>query len=1018
MKTIFLKKLLFVAIFSLSIFSVYPQNTGYKKWKVNYDKGLELIEIDSLDKALPHLKKSLELAELIKIDSIAIKSLDQLSKIHENLGNYKEAESVIKYTLKLTENTVGKSSKEYSDKLQQLSIIHKRRSNYKKAVQTALLSNEIIKSIYGTSSLEYIDNLSNLSKVYAEISEYDLAISIQKKVLQYFENKDKTSDEYAYACFTMSYLNHYVNEYESEIEYMKKAMAIYGEDHVASSTFNNNIGLAHQNLGNHEQALLYFLNALKKTKNKKNKGYAIRLQNLAFSYASLGEFDKAETTYNDVLDIWNEFLDKKHKDYGKLLNNIGKLYRETGKYEKAKRLFKESLDHFSKNFDNNHTRYGYRLNDYASVLLELGQTSEAIDLMKGNLQLAIDNAKTNTEDFYNRQYNLAKAYNKAGNYNQALPLLKSAIENIPNILGDYHAKYGQMLKSLSYTYLGLGNIEKAIPLIESSNEILINQIDQIFNFRSEKEKQSFIKMLTRHFDDLQSLSLINDNFDRLNAINLNNQLMLKGLLLNSSKNVLTELSTLNDAKIDTMIVDFKTNKRLIAKVLTQPIIDREYSIDSLKNITNRKEAALVKLYSDNFKNNISLIKNWKQSQSKLKNKEIAIEFSHFKKIHKGMQTDSIMYVAYLFEASSKNPKMVPLFEERELRSILSKNNSPNELYKSKELHSLIWEPLSKHIKKKKNIFYSSSGLLNQLSLSAIPIRNNVLINRYNLIQLSNIDILANSKVEPDKSNALFIGGVNYEYSVISKNKEAIENNDKYNYLESAGLSNSRGTKSRGESWTYLPGTLTEIQTLKSQFETRGNSVDTLSKNKATEANFKKLSRNSPKILHIATHGFFYENLDIKAYGSANLSTEDQYRLSEDPLLRSGLILAGANYAWKNGTNPYEDEDGILTAMEISNLDLSNTDMVVLSACETGLGDIDGSEGVYGLQRAFKMAGVDFIVMSLWQVPDAETSEFMNVFYENWLNGKKVKLAFINAQRKMYRKYKNEPLKWAAFVLFE
>ncbi len=196
-------------------------------------------------------------------------------------------------------------------------------------------------------------------------------------------------------------------------------------------------------------------------------------------------------------------------------------------------------------------------------------------------------------------------------------------------------------------------------------------------------------------------------------------------------------------------------------------------------------------------------------------------------------------------------------------------------------------------------------------------------------------------------------------------------------------------------------------------------ISILTKSDATEASFKSLSGNSPSLIHIATHGFFYENLNMDASLESDLSTEDQYRLAEDPLLRSGLIFAGANYAWKNDVNPInEDEDGILTAMEISNLDLSNTDLVVLSACETGLGDIDGSEGVYGLQRAFKMAGVERLIMSLWEVPDEETSEFMKIFYNNWLKGSVIRDAFIYTQREMYNKYKTEPNKWAAFVLFE
>ena len=147
------------------------------------------------------------------------------------------------------------------------------------------------------------------------------------------------------------------------------------------------------------------------------------------------------------------------------------------------------------------------------------------------------------------------------------------------------------------------------------------------------------------------------------------------------------------------------------------------------------------------------------------------------------------------------------------------------------------------------------------------------------------------------------------------------------------------------------------------------------------------------------------------------NTNNQYQYAEDPLFRSALILSGANEAWINGSKDPET-DGILTAMEISNLDLANTDMVVLSACETGLGDIDGSEGVYGLQRAFKMAGVDIIVMSLWEVPDKETAEFMTLFYSKWLEGLDVRNAFNDTQKVMQERYKEEPLKWAAFVLFE
>jgi CHAT domain-containing protein len=130
------------------------------------------------------------------------------------------------------------------------------------------------------------------------------------------------------------------------------------------------------------------------------------------------------------------------------------------------------------------------------------------------------------------------------------------------------------------------------------------------------------------------------------------------------------------------------------------------------------------------------------------------------------------------------------------------------------------------------------------------------------------------------------------------------------------------------------------------------------------------------------------------------------------------VLAGGNYAWEHGHNPYEEDDGILLAKEISFMNLSKTQLVVLSACETGLGDINGSEGVMGLQRALKTAGVRYQVTTLWQVPDKETVEFMEAFYSEWLKGVSIEAAFITAQTTMMKKFPNSPFYWGAFVLYK
>ncbi|MBK6930351.1 MAG: CHAT domain-containing protein [Saprospirales bacterium] len=176
-----------------------------------------------------------------------------------------------------------------------------------------------------------------------------------------------------------------------------------------------------------------------------------------------------------------------------------------------------------------------------------------------------------------------------------------------------------------------------------------------------------------------------------------------------------------------------------------------------------------------------------------------------------------------------------------------------------------------------------------------------------------------------------------------------------------------------------------------------------------------------KRLHLATHGYFFpappENLR-----HTGLALDDQtliFQASDQAMIRSGLIFAGANTTWTTGQALASGEDGILTAYEISQLNLSNTGLVVLSACETGLGELAGYEGVYGLQRAFKIAGADFLLMSLWQVNDAKTGELMRAFYHQYLDRKlPVPEAFSAAQAALRARYPGSPYVWAGFVLVE
>jgi len=227
--------------------------------------------------------------------------------------------------------------------------------------------------------------------------------------------------------------------------------------------------------------------------------------------------------------------------------------------------------------------------------------------------------------------------------------------------------------------------------------------------------------------------------------------------------------------------------------------------------------------------------------------------------------------------------------------------------------------------------------------------------------------------------------------------------------------------SRGGVWQYLSGTKIETNEIKNIFEKNNFSTTLYTQNLASEEQFKSFSNNSLSLIHIATHGFYFPNVESNKETFAFMENEIQYVFSENPLLRSGIILSGGNNIWSDIEIPENVEDGVLSAYEISQMNLFGTKLVVLSACQTGLGDVKGSEGVFGLRRALKMAGVEYIIMSLWSVPDEQTKELMLEFYKNFVSGKEIHVAFKLAQNYMKEKYKDvagAAYAWAAFVLIE
>jgi CHAT domain-containing protein len=403
---------------------------------------------------------------------------------------------------------------------------------------------------------------------------------------------------------------------------------------------------------------------------------------------------------------------------------------------------------------------------------------------------------------------------------------------------------------------------------------------------------------------------------------------------------------------------------------------------------------------------------WDDVRKNLKPDEAAIEFTDFKKREKD-GGDAVIYCALIVRPDSKQPEMIKLFTEDQLIAIIGKNGGNNIKYindiygtsdrQDDRLYNLIWKPIDDYLTGVKKVYISPSGLLFKISFPALDNGKEVyLCDKY---QIQVKESTGNRAVQNlfsagNDPSALVFGGIQYGQS----NPEL-------------------------QVWNYLEGTKAEGDAINSILEKGHIKVNYLADNKATETYFKENAQKY-NILHLATHGFFFadpnevrfeekkqdvEYGQIAFRGASRGFGVNSFVNNENPLMRSGLVLAGANDVWVN-IEKGETDDGVLTAQEVTQIDMRNNDLVVLSACETGLGDIKGSEGVYGLQRALKMAGVKFIIMSLWEIPDKETVEFMGTFYNNLLKVKDIKEAFYATQKTMRAKY--DPYYWAAFVLME
>ena len=745
----------------------------------------------------------------------------------------------------------------------------------------------------------------------------------------------------------------------------------------------------------------------------------------------------------DNFDILNGFLfEKKYIDFGIYFKKFEQESRSKNNLYDLIKLYVLSMDCFENN-----------------ILFSKQEITAQFDYIQNNKQLlAADNfifLDLYLTEYYifvenniNKAYQITLKHTNEENLDLKLAFYKSKIlcefhlglyseKSVQELIslakkvkGYYDQEYENLLIDLIFDLYG------NFPDIKLSNQIVTNlfapfqfKIIGLANFYTNKEIMSYGK--NNFYKRYYSISFLYKNPKISSEINIGcyqNELLVKGLSLRNQQLIQNNIQKSGDATLKSNYEHFVANKRQLVKLQELPIDKRPALFEKLTIETELLEKDLIRqsaLFADAKK---SLSTTWKQIQDQLKHNEVAIDLVAFNYYNKKW-TDSIVYSAFVITKSRKYPKFISLFEQKQLNALLQLNHTEHDSLQAKKLNKqytdsaiadLFLKPLQNELQNITTIYLSPAGLGHQINFSALPVSGNQTFGeKYNLHILgSTVSLLQYNSytiIKTSKPEFLIYGGIDYSQS-------NAKNNESNNELTTRVSIDFNDTATRGsfDNFGYLGGTGIEANAIATLAKNNGFKATIINEKDATEESIKALDgKTSPYVLHLATHGFFFPDPKVVLKETNNDFEGTRaaiYKTSDDPMMRSGLALAGANKYWKKTAENLTTDDGILTASEISNLDLSACQLVVLSACETGLGAINGSEGVFGLQRAFKMAGVKNIIMSLWKVPDAQTSELFEIFYNECFAGKSIHEAFQTAQSKMKAKY--TPYYWAGFVLLE
>jgi CHAT domain-containing protein len=819
----------------------------------------------------------------------------------------------------------------------------------------------------------------------------------------------------------------------------KRFQRTLGDEHPATITLKNNVGQILEKQGLFDKAEPYLRDAFKlssKVLGEHHPTTRASINNLALLHESQGVFDKAESLYQNSRTLAVKILGPEHPGTLAIVNNLAFLYMLQQNFDRAGPLFKTVADSWSNSLGERHQTTLKGLNNLARAYHKTDKLSDAEKLFEKTLRLRRETLGPGHIDTLRSMHDLGALYITQSRFAKANALLAETLALDEKILGAKHPYTFETLNAIARLKELENKTDESLKLRKVGFGRRSEFLNQMLWVTGDNAREGYVRLHKPELDEyLRLLTKVQPQTAGKAALEVS--LKRKGLLLKIASETQQIVRLSGQPELSSIANELTSSrKQLAALTLSGPTVKTgenhlnllhqlEEKIDELTGQLGRVSA---KFQRSSAKYGLDELIGYLPADA------VLVDFVIFNhdgqaKLMAGVVAKSggdAEFALIVYENFAEIQSAVI-----EHRSVIQDEDSEEDDFveAGQSAYDLIWRPLKEAIGASTEIYLVPDGVLNILPFNALVDEDgDYLVRNTNLHLLSSSRDLFPNRLPLADGQIVIAAGPDYNTDQVQKEQVAMAKRGRRSASvdvtsRAAAIQNGLRALSvglRGLKFSPLPGAEEEGRIITAEAAKSGKNNRIFLKGDAQEIVLKELSQ-PPEILHLATHGFFLEAVEGLRKRLLSLQRGSRLKIpppGDNPLLRAGLAFAGINSNAEVLGEIDTDNDGILTALEVLSLNLTGTRLAVLSACETGIGEIHEGEGVYGLRRAFQEAGAASVISSLWEVSDAGTQALMASVYKKVVEeDKSPQRALRETQVEMLDSEKwYSPYIWSAFTI--